>query len=52
MKGPCKEVLDFGKVIGESINKQTGAKTPTTWGKIHYGNKGAHIVPTYPEIIE
>ena len=47
-----KEVVNFGKVIGESINKRTGTKTPTTWGKIHYGNRGAHIVPTYPEMIE
>ncbi|MDO4477331.1 MAG: polymorphic toxin type 50 domain-containing protein [Clostridia bacterium] len=49
MKGPCKEVIDFGKIIGESINVETGIKTPTTWGKIHYGKKGAHIVPTLPK---
>ena len=46
-----KEIVDFGKVIGEYVDKKTGAKTPTTWGTIHYGKKGAHIVPKYPEVI-
>ena len=49
LKDPCKEVVDFGKVIGESVNKKSGAKTLTTWGKIHYGKKGAHIVPYLPD---
>ena len=45
-----KEIVNFGKVIGESINDKTGIRTPTTWGKIHYGKKGAHIVPYLPDI--
>ena len=49
MKGTCKEVVDFGKIIGEDINEATGIRTPTTWGKIHYGKKGAHIVPHMPD---
>ncbi|MDO4477391.1 MAG: polymorphic toxin type 50 domain-containing protein [Clostridia bacterium] len=44
-----KEIVDFGKVIGESIDEVTGIGTPTTWGKIHYGKKGAHIVPYLPD---
>ena len=43
-----KEVVDFGKIIGECVDLETGIGTPTTWGKIHYGKKGAHIVPTIP----
>ena len=35
--------------LGESVNKKSGAKTLTTWGKIHYGKKGAHIVPYLPD---
>ena len=49
MKGLCKEVVDFGKIIGEDVDEVTGIGTPTTWGKIHYGKKGAHIVPTDPK---
>ena len=49
MKGLCKEVVDFGKVIGEDVDEVTGVGTPTTRGTIHYGKKGAHIVPTEPK---
>ena len=43
--------VNFGKVIGEYVDKKTGVKTPTTWGTIHYGKKGSHIVPKYPEVV-
>ncbi len=44
-----KDLVDFGQTIGNDRNELTGARTPTTWGKIHYnGSGGAHIVPTYP----
>jgi len=43
-----KERVNFGKVIGEHVSKETGVKTQTTWGKIHYSKKGAHIVPSKP----
>ena len=48
MKGLCKEVVDFGKVIGEYVQEGTGKKFKTTRGTIHYGKKGAHIVPAKP----
>jgi len=43
-----KEVVNFGEFIGYSVNKNTGEKIATTWGKIHYGKNGVHIVPTNP----
>lgn len=43
-----KEIVNFGEVIGYAIDKETGAQTATTWGKIHYGKKGLHIVPVNP----
>jgi len=42
-----KEVVNFGKHIGWHVGKK-GELTKTTWGKIHYSTKGAHIVPIYP----
>jgi hypothetical protein len=43
-----KEVVDFGQEIGTHVN-QTGERTPTTRGTIHYDSKGgAHIVPAKP----
>ena len=44
-----KEIVDFGKVIGEDVKKGTKEKFKTTRGTIHYGKKGAHIVPADPE---
>ena len=43
-----KEIVDFGKIIGDCVDLKTGAKTPTTWGKIHYSKDGVHIVPYIP----
>ncbi|GEM_PF-6949751 len=43
-----KEVVDFGQTIGYWVDKNTGARLPTTKGTIHYGGTGSHIIPAYP----
>ena len=43
-----KERVNFGKEIGNYVDPVTGEKTPTTNGIIHYGSRGAHIVPSRP----
>lgn len=43
-----KERVDFGKIIGNYVDPVTGEKTPTPKGIIHYGSRGAHIVPSRP----
>lgn len=43
-----KERVDFGKVIGNYVDKDTGTSLPTTKGIVHYGKDGAHIVPARP----
>ena len=43
-----KEVIDFGKNIGYHVDKDTGVRTLTTEGTVHYSKKGAHVVPNYP----
>ena len=46
--GTNKERVDFGKVIGQYIDPETGIGVETTKGIIHYGKNGAHIVPARP----
>ncbi|RGC52327.1 transposase [Absiella sp. AM29-15] len=47
--GTNKERVDFGKVIGQYYDEQTGKYLDTTKGIIHYNSKGqAHIVPARP----
>ena len=48
--GANKEVVDFKKVIGHSIDRKTGNLFETTWGTIHYSKTGAHIVPAKPKV--
>ena len=48
-KGPKKEVIDFGEVIGTYIDHNTGRTGETTRGTIHYSKKGTHIVPARPK---
>ena len=48
-KAGYKEIVDFGEHIGIYKNKENTLYLPTTRGTIHYCNKGAHIVPGYPE---
>ena len=43
-----RERVDFGRVIGEYSDKDTGTYIETTKGIIHYGGKGIHIVPAKP----
>lgn len=44
-----KELIEVDKNIGVSINNETGIETPTNKFKVHYSNKGTHIVPTLKE---
>lgn len=43
-----KETVDFQEIIGVWISKDGSAALPTSRGTIHYGKKGAHIVPSNP----
>lgn len=43
-----KERVDFGQVIGQYIDPVTKEAVDTSTGIIHYGKKGAHIVPARP----
>ena len=47
--GVGKERVDFGKVIGYYVDKETGKKYPTTMGIIHSSKNGKHIVPSKPK---
>jgi tetratricopeptide (TPR) repeat protein len=42
-----QEIINFEEFIGYAV-KETGEKTATTWGKIHYAKNGVHIVPYQP----
>jgi len=44
-----QEIVDFEEFIGYHVNKDTGIKTPTNWGKIHYADDGVHVVPHLPK---
>ncbi|MCL2352498.1 MAG: polymorphic toxin type 50 domain-containing protein [Firmicutes bacterium] len=47
--GGNKEVVDFGRVIGQFYDEETGRYYSTTKGVIHYDTYGnAHIVPARP----
>ena len=43
-----QEIVNFGEFIGYSVDRDTGEKIATSWGKIHYAKDGVHIVPTKP----
>lgn len=45
-----QEIVDFKEFIGYSVEYETGKKTATSWGKIHYAKGGVHIVPTKPRL--
>ena len=47
--GANKERVNFGQVIGQYVDPDTGVGVETTIGIIHYGKKGAHIVPARPD---
>lgn len=44
-----KVKVNFGSGIGQHIS-QTGVKTTTSWGIIHSGKNGSHIVPALPDV--
>jgi tetratricopeptide (TPR) repeat protein len=46
-----KETVDFGEYIGTWKSVDGKTQMPTTRGTIHYGKKGAHIVPSNPNPI-
>jgi tetratricopeptide (TPR) repeat protein len=43
-----RERVNFKEIIGTHVDPITEVKTPTTWGIIHYGKDGVHIVPSLP----
>ena len=43
-----KETVDFQEIIGMWISEDGSVVMPTSRGTIHYGKKGAHIVPSNP----
>ncbi len=45
-----RELVDFGKIIGQSVDEVTKVATPPQWGWIIYGKKGIHIVPIRPQL--
>lgn len=40
-----KEIVDFKECIGYFVDRNTGKKIATSWGKIHYAKDGVHVVP-------
>lgn len=44
---PQEMIIDNDKVIGYAVNNNNGQKVDTTGFKIHYSEKGTHIVPMY-----
>ena len=43
-----QEIVNFREVIGYAVDRNTGEKIATSWGKIHYAKDGVHIVPRKP----
>ncbi|MEG1483739.1 polymorphic toxin type 50 domain-containing protein, partial [Clostridium sp.] len=44
-----KELISVKKDIGMNVNNKTRIEAHTNKFKIHYSNKGTHIVPTLKE---
>ena len=40
-----RERIDFGRLSGEHVELQMGAKGPTAKGIVNYSNSGLHVVP-------
>jgi RHS repeat-associated protein len=49
-KPGSREVVDFGRTIGDHLDELTGAATPSRWGIITYGKDGIHIFPVRPQV--
>lgn len=43
-----QEIVNFEEFIGYAVHSETGERTATSWGKIHYAKDGVHIVPRNP----
>lgn len=43
-----RERVDFGELVGTWVSPDGTQRLPTTRGIIHYGKRGAHIVPARP----
>lgn len=41
-------IINNDEVVGMAVNNLTGKEAETTVFKIHYGDKGVHMVPDYP----
>lgn len=41
-------IINNDEVVEMAVNNLTGKEAETTVFKIHYSDKGAHIVPDYP----
>lgn len=46
--GKNRERVDFHQIIGSYKREGEKHGVPTTIGMIHYGSRGAHIVPAQP----
>ena len=44
---PSEIIIDNDKIIGYAVNNLNGKTVETTGFKIHYSEKGTHIVPVY-----
>ncbi|MGI5829888.1 MAG: polymorphic toxin type 50 domain-containing protein [Bradymonadia bacterium] len=49
MLNKSRERIECKKIIGIHVNPNTGEMRETKNAIIHYGKKGAHIVPALPE---
>ena len=45
-----RELIDFGRCIGDHVDEMTGVAAPTSWGIITYGKDGVHIFPVRPQV--
>ena len=43
-----QELVNFGEMVGYTVDRDTGKRFATTWGKIHYAKDGVHVVPAAP----
>lgn len=44
-----KEIVDFGKIIGEYVDTETGERIKTSRATIHHAKNGIHVVPAKPK---
>ncbi|WP_298866272.1 polymorphic toxin type 50 domain-containing protein [uncultured Gimesia sp.] len=49
-KPGSRELVDFGKIIGDHVDPAIGITTPTQWGIFIYSKTGIHIIPVRPQV--